>query len=775
MAVVVGSSPPWKLSPVAAAGACAAAVAAQFIAGKVARDALYLASLAVTSLPLMVVVTAVFSVALVGMSSTALRHIAPARFVPAMFMVSGALLVVEWALNLVAPRLAAPLVYLHVSGLGPMLASGFWLIATERFDPHTAKKRFGQVAGMGTVGGLVGGLLAERVATLFGAAGILLMLALLNFLGAWLVRRLAPPSTGRQVPWVDAATPDLAAEAPRSGLRALAVTPYLRSLATLVLLGTLGASIVDYLFKAQAVEALGRGVELGRFFAIYYTGISLVAFVVQISVNSAALERLGLATVVSTPAIALVTGSIGGLIAPGLESIAVVRGGESVLRASLFRSAYEIFYTPVSAADKRAAKSLIDVGFDRLGDAAGGGLVRLVLFAAPAIARPMLFGLTIGCALAAMVVASRLNRGYLATLERSLLDRALELDLTDTQDLATRTVLLRTMGALHADARTASAHTAGAHTGQDSTAAELADDRVVTIKDPVLADIAALRSNDRERVLRILRRDDGLESTLVAHVIPLLAWDAVANDAGRALRKVSEERIGELIDALIDPNQPFAVRRRLARAFSVCVSQRAVDGLFLGLDDPRFEVRFQCGRSLVAIYDRNPLVRIDRDRTLAVVLREVAVSRPVWESHRLLDHSDDGESKTFVDDFLKARSNQSLAHVFALLSLVLPAEPLRVAFRGLHSTDQNLKGTALEYLDGVLPQGLRERLWPFLESGTRADRVERPREAILADLYRLNESVLLNVKEFEATAKPADSTAGTDERAEVVESRKSDR
>ncbi len=77
------------------------------------------------------------------------------------------------------------------------------------------------------------------------------------------------------------------------------------------------------------------------------------------------------------------------------------------------------------------------------------------------------------------------------------------------------------------------------------------------------------------------------------HVIPLLAWDPVAEHAMFALRKVAEEHVGQLADALIDPNQDFAVRRRLARVFSVCVSQRAADGLLLGLDDLRFDVRFQ--------------------------------------------------------------------------------------------------------------------------------------------------------------------------------------
>ena len=47
-----------------------------------------------------------------------------------------------------APDVAAVVVYLQISGVGPMLGSGFWLIATERFDPHTAKRRFGQIAAL---------------------------------------------------------------------------------------------------------------------------------------------------------------------------------------------------------------------------------------------------------------------------------------------------------------------------------------------------------------------------------------------------------------------------------------------------------------------------------------------------------------------------------------------------------------------------------------------------------------------------------------------------
>ena len=176
--------------------------------------------------------------------------------------------------------------------------------------------------------------------------------------------------------------------------------------------------------------------------------------------------------------------------------------------------------------------------------------------------------------------------------------------------------------------------------------------------DPDVQDILWLRSRNRERVMEVLSREEGLEAALVPHAIRLLAWDAVAEHAVFGLRKVAEERVGQLADALIDPNQDFAVRRRLARVFSVCVSQRAVDGLMAGLDDLRFDVRYQSARSLAAILDKNPLVRIDADRIFAVVRQEVTVGRPVWESRRLLDGFDAQESRSPLDAFVRERDRR---------------------------------------------------------------------------------------------------------------------
>src|SRR5262245_31324721 len=541
--------PGLRQSPaVAAAMVCSGVVTAQFIAGKATRDALYLANHDVTTLPAMVIVTSVVSILLVIGSSKGVKALAPGTFVALAFAASAVLMLGQWALLSVAPKIASQLIYLQISGVGPMLGSGFWLISSDRFDPRTAKQHYGRIAGAGTLGGLIGGLVSERVAAGLDISVMMPILAAMNLLAAWLIRRLAPEEHLRRHMEPADIAPALSSVPSQSGLRVLANARYLGNLAVLVLLGTTGAALIDYVFKLQAVSSFGRGEELLRFFAIYYAATSLLTFLVQVTLSRPALAKLGLAVNAASPSIALLVGSAGAIAAPGLTGMVAARGGESVFRGSLFRAGYEIFYTPIPSSEKRSAKSLIDVGFDRLGDAVGGGLVRLALLLAPFYQIRAILWLAIVCAAAGLFAASRLHRGYIQALERSLVNRGLELELSDVEDATTRTAMLRSLTTIQMPAkarRSLDAARSSAPTRAISESALTAGEEL----DDDMRDLLALRSRDRDRVRSVLHSERGLPAAAIPHVIPLLAWDPVAADAADALRRVAEERIGELTDA----------------------------------------------------------------------------------------------------------------------------------------------------------------------------------------------------------------------------------
>jgi hypothetical protein len=66
----------------------------------------------------------------------------------------------------------------------------------------------------------------------------------------------------------------------------------------------------------------------------------------------------------------------------------------------------------------------------------------------------------------------------------------------------------------------------------------------------------------------------------------------------------------------------------------------------------------------------------------------------------------------------------------------------------LHTDDTYLRGTALEYLESVVPREIRDRLWPFIESQRLPARTARPSDETLDDLMKSSQSILVNLEEL---------------------------
>ncbi|MEI9952335.1 MAG: hypothetical protein WDO74_25955 [Pseudomonadota bacterium] len=202
---------------------------------------------------------------------------------PALLALNGLGFLAEHAGLAAAPQTVALVLYLHVSAVTGLVISGFWSVINERFDPYTLRNSISRIGLGGTIGGIVGGVTAERVARWAGAGQTLLVLAALSGLGALMVWLLAAGNE-RRAPQSD--TPAAASASPRS--------TYLRELALFVALTALASSVLDFAFKLRAMERYTSAESLVHFFALFYAATSIVAFLVQAFVTRPLLERAGL-------------------------------------------------------------------------------------------------------------------------------------------------------------------------------------------------------------------------------------------------------------------------------------------------------------------------------------------------------------------------------------------------------------------------------------------------------------------------------------------------
>jgi hypothetical protein len=302
-----------------------------------------------------------------------------------------------------------------------------------------------------------------------------------------------------------------------------------------------------------------------------------------------------------------------------------------------------------------------------------------------------------------------LRKGRVQLQEQDVHDATTRRTLADTTMAIDREQLLRQIDQL----RTRQGHS------DEPPRAEAAPPSSPGPKSPLLAAIEDLFSGEPGRARHALTPP--LDRRLASLVIPLLADPDLGRAARRALRASAPQLLGLLIDSMLDPEVASGARRRLPEVIASCRSRRAVEGLLDGLEADDAQVR---KRSALAL------------RELVDAAFEHAPSRArVFEA-----------ANSALD-----RREVEIRQVFIILGLALEREPLDLALKALRSDDANLRGTSYEYLENVLPDDLRQRMWPHLHAHARTPeprqaRVSRRSEAELAaDLRRSIDSLEIDV------------------------------
>ena len=660
---------------------------AQQVAGKATRDALFLSNFDVTNLPKMVIAAAFASMGGVLLMSRLLSHFSPARLVPGVFGLSAVLFVAEWVLLNYQPGIASIVLYLHMAIFGAILISGFWSIINERFDPHSAKQRVARIAAAATLGGVIGGLLADTVASQLNVRSMLLFLS-----GLHLLCLLAVKGIGTQT---KAAPMDNTVRT-RSAFTVISYTPYLQWMAALMVLVAVMAALVDYAFKAEAAAHYKDTESLVAFFGSFYAFIGVMGFILQTLLGRRILQRFGIgATIAILPAMVALFG-IFGTVVTHFWTIIMMRGSHAVFATSFFRSAFELLYTPLPRHKKRPTKTIIDVASDRLGDLIGSGIILLLLFLLPNLPTRIVVVCAVLVAILALYVITRLYRGYINQLARSLRKGVVHIDEEDIVDATTQHILAESYAYSEKDfLRTK----IDAMQKRKAGTRDSRDDRDRSASQTDL--IADLRSNDSRRIQRALNTSL-IDIRLTPYLIPLLANDDVADDIRTELRWLVPRISGQLTDALLDPDIPLLARQRLPGVLEASHNPRSIEGLLLGMMDASFYVRYSCARALARMRSRNTSLTIPRETVFAAIREELDASVDEWEARS--EELNLGDLQMMNQE--SSPIDRNMEHVFTLLALTLDPDAVHMSMQAAFSNDINLRGTALEYLENVLPAGL---------------------------------------------------------------------
>lgn len=667
---------------------------AQHIAGKATRDALFLTYFPVEQLPLMMMVSAAISVAGVLLMSRLLARFGPAGLIPVVFAVSTGLLLMQWATIDAQPRIAAAVLYVQISSINSLLISGFWSVINERFDPHSAKKVIARLAAAATFGGLAGGVLAKVVSSAADTHAVLLMLALMH--GA----------CGMAVWWIGHDVEKTGKPQERISLLApLRSSSLIRTMAILALVVATLAAVLDYVLKAEAAATL-TDEQLISFFSYFYVAIGLGGFLLQATIGNRALGWLGLGgTMLAWPLAILVMGGVT-LVARSLLTAALLRGTANVLYNSFYRTGFEVLYTPIPAEHKRTGKVMIDVGADRAGDLVGGFIVMVILLL-PVFSESVLLVTALALAAICAILMLVLKRNYSQQLADNLRSGVLKVDDVQAVDSTTVKTLAETQLAIDRESllqqiEQKRQHEAAKNVSPGPAPPERqAAETTERLGDPLLESIADLRSGNVSRIRRTLASRE-VSAELVPHVVELLRNEDLVKDVLNALRPVATSSAGFLVDVLIDPMRPSRVRRRIPIILGYSHSDLAEAGLLTALRDRDWDVRFRAAQGLDKMTRTRGKLGISPDRLQNAMIAELNALQELPSTHH-------------------PTAKRRLELVFLLIGIGDDPETVDLCWRAVHSDDRQIKGTAVEYLENLVPADIWQLLLPQLDLESAAE------------------------------------------------------
>ncbi|MGB0588574.1 MAG: Npt1/Npt2 family nucleotide transporter [Myxococcota bacterium] len=320
-----------------------------------AVESIFLGTYGAEALPYVWLAVAVVAMAVVGFYNRYATHVHPAQLFGVASLVSAVTLVgllLARALELPGSDFA---LYVWKDVYIVVLVEIFWTYANQVFPIDRARWLYGGFLLAGAAGSVLSelgvGWIAERWGTTYAVWAVVPLLVVLSLGCIPLVRSLAP-SVGQ------VARPEMPSF--RASFSVVRQSPYVGLLLALIAITQVVITLVDYQFNAIVAEHLPQQDARTALIGQVYAAISTTVIVLN-AISALVLRYVGISkTLLAIPSILGLT-LVGAAVGPVFAAMVVAKVVSKAFDYSLFRSAKEILYIPLSDVEKTRGKAIVDM------------------------------------------------------------------------------------------------------------------------------------------------------------------------------------------------------------------------------------------------------------------------------------------------------------------------------------------------------------------------------------------------------------------------------
>ncbi|MDT8392913.1 MAG: Npt1/Npt2 family nucleotide transporter [Bacteroidales bacterium] len=244
-----------------------------------------------------------------------------------------------------------------------MLVTLFWAFTNDVFTAKRAKSAYGIIGLGGILGGIFGATIVTTLVQNVGRSTLLIS----SVIPMLLIIGISIYVNRRERSIRETQSPDKQDQSNSvwEGARLVFRSKYLLSIAAIIAIYELVSNIVDFQLSAAIAMSVNSGLETDAYFGMVGMVTNISSIIVQMFITVTVMKRFGVGIALLFLPLAILVGSLGFLIIPGLLFATIMSASDNSLNYSIQQSAKEALYTPTSRDVKYKAKAFIDMFVQR--------------------------------------------------------------------------------------------------------------------------------------------------------------------------------------------------------------------------------------------------------------------------------------------------------------------------------------------------------------------------------------------------------------------------